>query len=249
MARIMVLKHVAAEPLGLLDPMIRARGHRIRYVNFQRHPDAEPSLDRYQALVVLGGPMNVGDTDRHPHLLTECRLIEQALAQRIPVLGICLGAQLLAHVLGARVAPARRPEIGWHRVRPRLPATADDAVLHPLDAERPVFQWHSYGFDIPDGASHLAESDDCPGQAMGYDGCAWGFQFHLELDESLIRRWLGSPGYLRELAESGLEQTPDQILDDTRRHLAGTRELAERVFGNWLDLLGQNGGRRLLPSR
>jgi GMP synthase (glutamine-hydrolysing) len=66
MARIMVLKHVAAEPLGLLDPMIRARGHRIRYVNFQRHPDAEPSLDRYQALVVLGGPMNVGDTRRIP---------------------------------------------------------------------------------------------------------------------------------------------------------------------------------------
>ena len=244
-----MLKHVAAEPLGLLDPMIRARGHRIRYVNFQRHPDATPSLDRYQALVVLGGPMHVTQTDRHPHLLTECRLIEQALAQRMPVLGICLGAQLLAHVLGARVAPARRAEIGWHRVRPRQPEAAADAVLHPLDSERPVFQGHSYGFDIPDGATHLAESDDCPGQAMGYAGCAWGFQFHLELDEGLIRRWLSSPGYLRDLRESGLDQTPEQILADTQRHLADTRVLAERVFGNWLDLLGQQGGRRLLPSR
>jgi GMP synthase (glutamine-hydrolysing) len=88
MARIMVLKHVAAEPLGLLDPMIRARGHRIRYVNFERHPDAQPELERYQALVVLGGPMNVGEGARYPHLLTECRLIEQALARRIPILGI-----------------------------------------------------------------------------------------------------------------------------------------------------------------
>jgi GMP synthase (glutamine-hydrolysing) len=249
MARIMVLKHVAAEPLGLLDPMIRSRGHRIRYVNFQRHPDAEPALDRYQALVVLGGPMHVTETDRYPHLLTECRLIEQALEQRIPVLGICLGAQLLAHVLGARVAPARRPEIGWYPIRPVQPAIAECPVLHPLDAERPVFQWHSYGFDIPAGAVHLAESDDCPGQAMAYDGIAWGFQFHLELDESLIRRWLNSSGYLRELEDSGLAQTPEMILGDTDRFLADTRRLAERVFGNWLAMLGPNGGRRLLPSR
>jgi GMP synthase (glutamine-hydrolysing) len=249
MARIMVLKHVAAEPLGLLDPMIRSRGHRIRYVNFQRHPDAEPQLDRYQALVVLGGPMHVTETERYPHLLTECRLIEQALARRIPVLGICLGAQLLAHVLGARVAPARRPEIGWYPIRPCRPATADDPVLHPLDAERQVFQWHSYGFDIPAGAVHLAESDDCPGQALGYDGIAWGFQFHLELDESLIRRWLNASGYLRELEASGLAQTPEMILDDTGRFLADTRGLAEQVFGNWLAMLGPNGGRRSLPSR
>jgi GMP synthase (glutamine-hydrolysing) len=249
MARIMVLKHVAAEPLGLLDPMIRSRGHRIRYVNFQRHPDAEPSLDRYQALVVLGGPMHVTETDRYPHLLTECRLIEQALQLRIPVLGICLGAQLLAHVLGARVGPASRPEIGWYPIRPRSDATSNDPVLHPLEAEHPVFQWHSYGFDVPAGAVHLAESDDCPGQAISYEEIAWGFQFHLELDESLIRRWLGSPGYLVDLQASGLDQTPQRILEDTGRYLAETQRLAERVFGNWLDRLGCNGGRRLLASR
>ena len=245
----MVLKHVAAEPLGLLDPMIRARGHRIRYVNFHRHPDAAPTLERYQALVVLGGPMQVTETQRHPHLRTECRLIETALAQRIPVLGICLGAQLLAHVLGAPVAPAGRPEIGWYPVRPRHPAIAADTVLHPLDAERPVFQWHSYGFEIPAGAVHLAESDACPGQAIGYDGIAWGFQFHLELDEGLIRRWLNSPAYLDDLKNSGLEQTPAEILDDTKQFMADTHRLAERVFGNWLSLVGPAGGRRLLPSR
>jgi GMP synthase (glutamine-hydrolysing) len=248
MARIMVLKHVAAEPLGLLDPMIRARGHRIRFVNFQRHPDAQPELDRYQALVVLGGPMHVTEGDRYPHLLTECRLIEQALSQRIPVLGICLGAQLLAHVLGARVAPARRPEIGWYSVRPTA-AVSEDPVLRPLDGERPVFQWHSYGFEIPQGAVHLAESDDCPGQAMSYDELAWGFQFHLELDEGLIRRWLNSPGYLRDLEASGLAQTPAQILEDTGHYLDETRALARQVFGNWLDRLAPNGGRRHLPSR
>lgn len=245
----MVLKHVAAEPLGLLDPMIRERGHRIRYVNFHRQPEADPSLDRYDALVVLGGPMNVGDTQRHPHLLTECRLIAQALQRRIPVLGICLGAQLLAHVLGAPVGPARRPEIGWYRVRPRLPAVRADPVLNPLDKETPVFQWHGHGFEVPAGATHLAESDDCPGQAMAYDDTAWGFQFHLELDAGLIGRWLGSPAYLRELEASGLGLTPARILEDTDRFLGETRQLAGRVFGNWLDRLPSNGGGRVLPSR
>lgn len=245
----MVLKHVAAEPLGLLDPMIRARGHRIRYVNFQRHPDAQPELDRYQALVVLGGPMHVTETARFPHLLTECRLIEQALARSIPVLGICLGAQLLAQVLGAKVGPAARPEIGWYPVRPRLPAISDDPVLNPLDRERPVFQWHSYGFEIPSGAVHLAESEDCPGQAFRHDACAWGFQFHLELDESLIRRWLASSSYLAELQASGLARTTEEILADTGRFLSGTRNLANQVFGNWLALLGTSAARRSLPSR
>jgi GMP synthase (glutamine-hydrolysing) len=249
MSRIMVLKHVAAEPLGLLDPMIRDRGHRIRYVNFQRHPDARPSLDRYQALVVLGGPMNVGENERHPHLQVECELIEQALARGIPILGICLGAQLLAHVLGARVAPARRPEIGWYTVRPRLPAAQADPVLHPLEDEHPVFQWHGHGFDIPDGATHLAESEDCPGQAMSYQDTAWGFQFHLELDEGLIRRWMNSPSYLAELRASGLGHTPEKILADTQQFLPPTRRLAERVFGNWLDRVAPNGNSRVLPSR
>jgi len=249
MARIMVLKHVAAEPLGLLDPMIRERGHRIRYVNFHRQPDASPSLDRYDALVVLGGPMNVGENRRHPHLLTECRLIARALERNIPVLGICLGAQLLAHVLGAHVGPARRPEIGWYPVRPRLNDIREDAVLNPLQKETPVFQWHGHGFEIPADAVHLAESDDCPGQAMAYGGNAWGFQFHLELDAGLIRRWLGSPAYLAELEASGLGLTPARILEDTERFLDDTRQLAGRVFGNWLDRLPSNGGGRVLPSR
>jgi GMP synthase (glutamine-hydrolysing) len=249
MARVMVFKHVAAEPLGLLDPMIRQRGHRIRFVNFHRHPDASPEIDRYQALVVLGGPMHVQDMDRRAHLKTECLLIERALAQGMPVLGICLGAQLIAHVLGGRVGPAARPEIGWYPIRPRRPAVEEDPVLRPLRDEQPVFQWHSHAFEVPECAVHLADSESCAGQAFRYDASAWGFQFHLELDERLIRRWMNSPAHIAELESSGLDATPEAILADTASHLGSARALADPVFGNWLDQLGPKAAQRTLPSR
>ncbi len=114
MPRLLVFQHVAAEPLGTLDALIRARGHRIRFHNFERHPDAQPNVDRYRGLIVLGGPMNVEDQHRRPHLKTELLAIERALRQEKPVLGICLGAQLLAHVLGAPVRRHEQHEIGWY---------------------------------------------------------------------------------------------------------------------------------------
>ncbi|MDT8439139.1 MAG: gamma-glutamyl-gamma-aminobutyrate hydrolase family protein [Wenzhouxiangellaceae bacterium] len=248
MARVLVLKHVAAEPLGLLDPMLRARGHRIRYINFSRHPDASPNLDRYRALIVLGGSMQIDQTDRHPHLRTECRLIEQALAEDKPVLGICLGAQLLAHVCGAHVGPVARPEIGWYPVHPTA-ATADDPVLSPLTEPQQIYQWHHWGFDCPDGAVRLAEHPESGCQAFRVDHCGWGFQFHLELDQRLIHRWLTLKPYRHDLEQSGLDRTPDEIRRETEHHLPRALTLAEQVFGRWLDQLGTPERRLVLGSR
>lgn len=247
MARVLVFQHVAAEPLGVLDPMLRQRGHRIRYVNFARDPQAVPRLDRYQALIVLGGPMQVTDTNRHAHLTTECRLIEQAIHDELPVLGICLGAQLLAHVCGARVGPCGNAEIGWYDLEP-TPLTAADPVLGPLTDVHPVFQWHHWGFDCPQHAESIAESPASGCQAFRVENKAWGFQFHLELDRRLIHRWLTLPFYRDDLAASGIERTPETIAADTRRHLPATLELADRVFGNWLDLLDAPEKRLVLGS-
>ena len=248
MSRLLVFQHVAAEPLGTLDPLIRRRGHRIRFKNFERHPDAQLNVDRYRGLVVLGGPMNVDEHPQRAHLRNEMRAIETMLEQGKPVLGICLGAQLLAHVLGARVPRNPVPEIGWYPLQ-KTAAGLDDPVLAPLQAQTPVFQWHSCRFDIPASAVHLASSADCAQQAFRYGDNAYGFQFHLEMDERLVERWLANPAYREELAASGLSHDADAIRAQTRQHIAAMQEQADAVFNNFLDLVGRPQRRHTLPSR
>jgi GMP synthase (glutamine-hydrolysing) len=248
MARILVFQHVAAEPLGTLDPLIRRRGHRIRFVNFEREPDARPSLDRYRGLVVLGGPMNVEDQHARPHLLTELRAIETALRQDKPVLGICLGAQLLAHVLGAPVQRHQQPEIGWYRLHTTEAAQADP-VLAPLAPHSPIFQWHSRSFALPAGAAHLARTEHCEQQAFRWGRSAYGFQFHLEMDQPLIERWLGNPLYRDELEQAGLGHDAAAIRAATAEHIGAMQALAEPVFNAFLDLIGRPARRLVLPSR
>ena len=247
MSRILVLQHVAAEPLGTLDPLIRARGHRIRYVNFERQPEAAPSMDRYHGLIVLGGPMNVEEHYQRPHLLTEMHLIEQALAQDKPVLGICLGSQLLAHVLGAPVRRHRQSEIGWYDLA-TTPAGRNDPVLQPLGERAPVFQWHSYTFDIPRSAEHLAMTASCENQAFRHGNNAYGFQFHLEVDQALVTRWLSLPAYREELLAAELDHGPDEVEQLTLERAGRMRDRAEPVFGNFLDLIGRPQRRIALRS-
>ena len=248
MPRLLVFQHVAIEPLGTLDDLIRARGHRIRFHNFERHPDAEPDLDRYRGLVVLGGPMNVEDQHRRPHLKTELEVIERALEQGKPVLGICLGAQLLAHVLGARVRRHDQPELGWYE----LQLTAEgqrDAVLGAAGERLPVFQWHAYSYDLPHGATQLASTATCEQQAFRFGGNAYGFQFHLEADEQVIERWLGLPSFRPERAAPGLATDERSIRGETPKLVAATRRTAAAVFNHFLDLIGRPNRRRPLPSR
>ena len=248
MPRILVFQHVAAEPLGTLDPLIRQRGHRIRFVNFEREPDAQPNVDRYRGLVVLGGPMNVEEQHARPHLRTELRAIERMLELGRPVLGICLGAQLLAHVLGAPVRRIERPEIGWY---PLLSTEAGlrDPVLAPLGKAASVFQWHGRHFEVPREAVHLARTESCEQQAFRYGDNAYGFQFPLEMDAPLIERWLANPVYRDELDAAGLPHDAEAIRALTSRHIAPMQAQAEAVFNNFLDLVGRPERRYVLPSR
>lgn len=178
MKRLLVFQHVAHEILGTLNPLLKRAGFRIRYINFSRYPDAQPSLEGYDGLVILGGPMSVNDSDRLPHLSTEMHLIEQAMKRNLPVLGICLGAQLIAKTLGADVYPNREKEIGWYDVAPTEEAK-NDSLLGTWAPWEKIFQWHGETFDIPRTGRHLAFSSLCSNQAFRYGTNVYAFQFHL----------------------------------------------------------------------
>jgi GMP synthase (glutamine-hydrolysing) len=248
MRKLLVCQHVPFEILGTLDPLFRSRGFRVRYVNFGRHPDAQPSLEGYRGLIVLGGPMNVDEVDVHPHLATEIDLIRNALERGIPVLGICLGAQLLARALGASVRPNGEKEIGWYEVRPTPGGREDRLFRHFRTAEK-VFQWHGDTFEIPAGAVPLAEGDACRNQAFRWGDNAYGLQFHLEVDEPMIERWLRVPIHRAEIESLAGRIDPNTIRAETPQYIGRLTELAQQTFGEFVSLFGLPAKRRALPSR
>lgn len=215
--------------------MLKAAGFRIRYINFGRDPGAEPSLDGYNGLIVLGGPMGVYEASAHPHLNVEMRLIEQALKKNIPVLGICLGAQLIAHVLGAPVRKAPHWEIGWYELH-FTEEGRRDALFSSYAASERVFQLHQDMFDPPRGCVHLARTDLCPGQAFRYGERVYGLQFHLEADRPMILRWLHRPENRQLIASSGGLFSAEKLEGDTAAHIARSLELSAFTFGKFIEI-------------
>jgi GMP synthase (glutamine-hydrolysing) len=237
MKKLLVVQHVPHEILGTLNPLLKRAGFRIRYVNFARHPEAQPSLDGYDGLVVLGGPMSVNDDDRFPHLTTEMKLIEQAMERNLPVLGICLGAQLIAKTLGAGVYPNEHKEIGWYDVSPTRAAESDPLLVEFRGTEK-IFQWHGDTFDIPKSAVHLACSPLCANQAFRYGDNVYGLQFHLEVDEPMIKRWLRVSENRKEIESLPGKIHPDRIEMETPEHIQRLHQLSDRVFSGLIKLFG-----------
>jgi GMP synthase (glutamine-hydrolysing) len=248
MKKLLVLQHVAHELLGTLNPLLKRAGFRIRYVNFARHPDARPSLDGYDGLIILGGPMSANDSNRLPHLAIEMNLIEQAMKLNLPVLGICLGAQLIARTLGAAVYANQEKEIGWYDVLPTDHARRDPLLSAFAETEK-IFQWHGETFDMPGSTSHLAFSALCANQAFRYARNVYGFQFHLEVDAPMIRRWMRVAENQREIAALGGASSPARIDEDTPAHIGRLTQLSASVFGEFINLFGIEKTRRHLPSR
>lgn len=248
MPRLLVCQHVPHEILGTLNPLLKSAGFRIRYINFGRHPDAQPSLEGYQGLVVLGGPMSVNDTAEHRHLGTEMRLIEQALEKELPILGICLGAQLIAKTLGAEVYPNEEKEIGWYDIAPTKHAEGDPLVGH-FEAREKIFQWHGDTFDLPRGALHLAASSLCEQQAFRYGDKVYALQFHLEVDQPMIERWLNVPSNKEEIENLVGQIDAETIRRETPTYIEKLEDLSSRTFGEFIKLFGFEKTRRRLVSR
>ncbi|MBU2676102.1 MAG: type 1 glutamine amidotransferase [Gammaproteobacteria bacterium] len=246
--KILVFQHVPFEPLGTLDPLLKAAGFRIRYVNFGREPDARPELEKYEALIVLGGPMNSNQIDTYPNLITEVDIIREAVERNMSVLGICLGAQLLATSLGGSVSRNAVREIGWYDVE-LTEAGIDDPVLSTFTRQQEVFQWHEDGITLPPGAVHLAGSDASPVQAFRYGDHAYGFQFHLEASRSLIERWLTVPAHQAVLDDEKGRIDAEAIRRQTADSIVPLQALSRETFSKWIEQFEIAPRQQRLPSR
>jgi len=235
MSRILVFQHVAHEPLGILHALLKKAGFRIRFVNFAREKDQKLSISGYDGLVVLGGPMGVYETAAYPNLEVEMACIREAVAADKPVLGICLGAQLIAAALGAAVSRGQQQEIGWYDVS-LTAAGKTDPVLGEMQATEKIFQWHGDFFQLPEGAVWLAQSAACPFQAFRFGTKVYGLQFHLEVDEKMIERWLTTPANAHEFVGAAGDQLRATIRAQTPQYIAHSQALSRRLFMRYINL-------------
>lgn len=228
MKSLAVIRHVAFEDLDAWTAPFQAAGYALTY-----HDAGVADLASFDSLapdllVVLGGPLGVHDAADYPFLCDEIRLLQDRLAARRPVLGICLGAQLLVHALGGHVQPNRAREVGWQPVR--LTGVGQRSPLRHLE-NLPVFHWHSDAFDLPPGAEALASTPACPCQAFALDNYALGLQFHPEVSAANLERW-----YICNVRElhSHPQPTVAQLRAAAAQHAPTMQAAARTMLEEWL---------------
>lgn len=232
--KFLVLQHAKIEHPGIFRRFLEEDGHRYDTVELDAGQPL-PALDDYDALWVMGGPMDVWQEDIHPWLRAEKDYIREAVKNRgLPYFGLCLGHQLLAEALGGKVGPSERPEIGVMNVQ----LTEDGAtgvLMDGLPEHFPCLQWHSAEVKVmPQGASCLATSPDCAVQAMKWGPRAYSLQFHLEVEANTVLNWCSIDDYMAALKKSLGEAGPTILEQSVEDHLDMFNTLAERVYINWL---------------
>ncbi len=210
--RVLIIKNVFSEGPGTIEEHLRSQG--VSYsINDLSIGEAAPDPDAFTHLLIMGGPMAVYEMHRYPYLIKEALLIDRAVKANRHIMGVCLGAQMLAHVLGARVYPGTKKEIGWYEVA-LTPEGMKDRLMSTLAlpgrSAAQVFQWHGDTFDLPSGSVRLASSDLYPIQAFRYGDRVYGLQFHIEVTPKIVHDWLAQ--------EKGID-------------LAGMTADSEKIFG------------------
>jgi GMP synthase (glutamine-hydrolysing) len=227
-----VLQHTACETLGTMEDVLRGNGTNFEYIETHRGALVPGEIADKSGLIVMGGPMGVYEYAKYPFLRDEMRLIESALKLERPVLGVCLGSQLLAAVLGAEVKKGERKELGWHVVT-LSDSAAQDTLFTGIETEFWPFHWHGDVFSLPEQAVGLASSRQTPHQAFRYGKNAYGILFHLEVTQGQISQMLVD--FADELREAG--GSPIEIAEQTSRRLPALQKIAGGVFGRWASML------------
>lgn len=224
------IRHVAFEDPGSLQPILAERGYAIRIYDAGMDDLSEIDPIRTDLLVALGGPIGAYEEDRYGFIATELRLLDRRLAAGRPTLGICLGAQMMARVLGGTVYSGPGKEIGWSSL-----ALSPEGLASPLAelGEVPVLHWHGDTFDLPPGALRLASTPLYTNQAFSMGSNLLGLQFHAEIDADGIERWL--IGHACELAAAGID--PNLVRADSRAYGRDLKKASGIMFRRWLDTL------------
>ena len=229
MSDFLVLQHIGCEDLGTIEQAMIHRGISYRYVRLFDGDPLPEDIKNYSGLIILGGPMNVYEEDVYPYLKDEDILIKEAVKRRIPVLGICLGGQLIAKATGAKVNKGTKKEIGWYDLL-LTPGGKADKVFKNFPERLTVFQWHGDTFDIPSDATLLAGSVLFPNQAFRIGDNIYGLQFHLEVTQKMISRWINE--YKDEL--SSLDYIdPEKIIKDTDKYIKTLSQHAELFYNRF----------------
>lgn len=216
--RLHVLKHMPFEGPGAVASWAKERGHSLRTTELD-YGQALPQPADFDGLVLMGGPMSVNEEDRYPWLRPEKALVRETLAAGKRILGICLGAQMIASALGAKVRPNGLKEIGWFPLE-SLPTASGHPLWAPMPRAIPVFHWHGETFDLPPGAVHLARSAACENQAYALGSQVLALQCHLEVDKES----------LREMVEGGSDEIdPRQPFIQSAGVMLGQPEALERL--------------------
>jgi GMP synthase (glutamine-hydrolysing) len=226
MQKAIAIRHVAFEDAGTLEGVLADRGIALTYLE-AGVDDLGPAKDA-DLLVVLGGPIGIYEIDRYPFIKGELAIIEAAVKKNVPVIGICLGCQALAAVLAARVYPGKQKELGWDAMT--LTKEGKASPLAAIDGVR-VLNWHGDTFDLPQGATRLASSAITPNQAFTYGPNVLALQFHVELPQRDLEKWL--IGHTLELSNSKVDLA--KMRAETSRYAPAANEASRKLFNEWLD--------------
>jgi len=228
---VLILQQLACEPAALLADVLLEEGYKTKSVLVQDAPVPD-LLDHYSGLIVMGGPMSANDIHLD-FIAAELKLLKQAIALDFPVFGICLGAQLLAKAAGAEIYQANERELGWYDLYPMANA-ASDPLFSKLEGDIEVFQWHGETFTLPEGATLLASCKNVPNQAFRLGTCQYGLQFHIEVDENIIRDWVKiCDSERRHLDTEGV----NAMLEETPSRLGHAHAFCRTITMAWINLL------------
>ena len=230
----LILQNSAGDGPGFFGSLLDHKGWARKVSHLYRGETVPSDWMHYDLLVVMGGPMNVCEEDAYPFLAKETEILTRALKEGFPVIGFCLGAQLMAKACGAKVLKGAKKEIGWYPVR-LTDQGINDPLLKSFPEEFVVFQWHGDTFELPEGAAQLVSSEDYLNQVVRIGSVSYGFQFHFEITKDMIAEWLKTGE--EEIEDMGIKDLPGKILANSDRYIPFLRFLAESFFDNYLAMI------------